>query len=782
MADTRARSRSLRPTRTLRRVSRLFATTAVLAGLVGISIAGTATTASADTAPINPAEAPSVSTDSLPTAQMDGVAWAQVVIGDTVYVGGKFAKARPPGAAAGTSEVSRNNILAYNVTTGALLGFSPSFNGVVRALAKSPDGTRLYVGGGFTAVGGVSRNRIAAFDVASGSLVSSFNPNANYFVYSIVANNSTVWLGGNFSAMAGQTRVGAASVAASNGAITSWAPTLSGGKATGLALSPDGSRIVIGGSFTTMNGGSSPGYGLGMVSSTGTGKTNLTFKVNNWVRNAGLNGAITSLSGDSDGVYGSGYDFGSGANFEGTFRASWTDGSIIWLEDCHGDSYSVFATPGLVYKAGHPHYCGNIGGFPQTDPWTVQRGVAYTKQATGTVANNSVGSYYNFQGLPSPTLVQWLPDFNTGTITGAGQGAWSVAGDSRYIVYGGEFTRVNNVAQQGLSRFAVRSIAPNRDGPRLSGSNFVPTVSAGAGSIKVSFTANYDRDNEYLTYRLYRSGTSTPVGEVSAASRWWKRPALSITDTGLTAGQSYSYTVRALDPYGNYVTSQSVSATATAGSGGGGGTTGSTAADDFSRTVSGSWGSAGTGGVWSLYGTPSNFAVTSGVGTMTAPAPATNLQATLTGVKSTASETKTRVTLQQAVTGGSSAYASVIGRAVGGDDYRARLAYSTTGGVILQLLHGGTTLTSAPLSGVTYSPGQTLLVRVRVTGTSPTTIQARAWRDGVTEPSTWLVSTTDASSGLQTAGGSGLAFYIGGSSTGLPRTAVFDDFSTIVAP
>ena len=61
--------------------------------------------ASADSAPLDPASPTSpvtVTADPLPTVQIDGVAWAQIVVGNTVYVAGKFATARPAGAAAGT--------------------------------------------------------------------------------------------------------------------------------------------------------------------------------------------------------------------------------------------------------------------------------------------------------------------------------------------------------------------------------------------------------------------------------------------------------------------------------------------------------------------------------------------------------------------------------------------------------------------------------------------------------------------------------------------------------
>ena len=46
-----------------------------------------------------------VSADGLPTVQINGVAWTQVIIGNTVFVGGNFTEARPAGAAAGTGTV-----------------------------------------------------------------------------------------------------------------------------------------------------------------------------------------------------------------------------------------------------------------------------------------------------------------------------------------------------------------------------------------------------------------------------------------------------------------------------------------------------------------------------------------------------------------------------------------------------------------------------------------------------------------------------------------------------
>src|SRR5918993_1019450 len=88
--------------------------------------------AGADTAPLDPADPATpatVTADPLPTVQINGVAWAQAVVGNIVYVAGEFTRARPAGAAPGTQEVVRNHLLAYDIRTGELIpGFAPVLN------------------------------------------------------------------------------------------------------------------------------------------------------------------------------------------------------------------------------------------------------------------------------------------------------------------------------------------------------------------------------------------------------------------------------------------------------------------------------------------------------------------------------------------------------------------------------------------------------------------------------------------------------------------------------
>ncbi|GMA86183.1 hypothetical protein GCM10025868_14330 [Angustibacter aerolatus] len=68
-----------------------------------------------------------------------------------------------------------------------------------------------------------------------------------------------------------------------------------------------------------------------------------------------------------------------------------------------------------------------------------------------------------------------------------------------------------------------------------------------------------------------------------------------------------------------------------------------------------------------------------------------------------------------------------------------------------------------------------------MTGTSPTTLRARVWRAGATEPTTWAVSGTDATAGLQAAGGVGVLTYLSSATTNAPVTLSVDDLR-VTAP
>ena len=525
-------------------------------------LAGVAQADSMPPDPTNPLTPATVAADPLPTAQIDGVAWTQKIVGNTVYVGGEFTSARPAGAAPGVNTVARSNLLAYDLTTGVLnTSWAPTTDGAVQSITASPDGSRIYVGGAFTKVNGLIRNRIAALNPSTGALIDAFQPKPDATVRAIVATNSTVYFGGLFSAVGGQTRTKVASASASNGALLSWAPNLQGGLVRALALSPDGAKLVMGGSFTSANGSSNPGYGLAAVDSSTA--ASVAFPANDLIRNGGPQSAITSLSSDSDSLYATGYTYGAGGNLEGTARINWSDLSTKWVEDCHGDTYSAYPAGDAIYTVSHAHYCGNLpDGFGQSDPWTFHWVQAFSKAVAGTLKADPLG-YFNWQGTPAPNLQKLFPVLASGTYTGQGQAGWTVTGNGTYVAVGGEFPTAGGTTQQGLVRYAVKSVAPNKLGPVLTGSKINPTVTSYAkGTVKISWPANWDRDNEKLSYSLVRNSViASPIYTADQVSSEWSRPSMGFLDTGLTPGQTYKYRLYVKDPFGNQAVSDTVTVT-----------------------------------------------------------------------------------------------------------------------------------------------------------------------------------------------------------------------------
>ncbi len=362
-------------------IGRAFATTSALAVVAGLGLVASAP-AQADTAP--PAGTPAtVSADGLPTWQVNGVVWAQEVVGNNVFVGGSFSAARPPGVAAGgAGEVAAGNFFAYDLSTGnRVASMAHSVNGQMLTVRKSPDGSRVYIGGDFTTVDGQPRNHIAAFNGTTGALITSFSPSISGQVRALAVSTTTVYAGGTFSKVGSSTRGRLAAFNPTNGALLSWAPTADDYKVSAMVMTPDNTKVVVGGSFSTLSG--VPANGMGAVDAT-TGAT-LPWAANQTVRDGGSDkGGITSLSADANQVYGSGFAFGSG-QFEGAFAADPATGAIRWANDCHGDTYDTFPVGRRLYTVSHAHNCGTIGGFPQTDPWSInmRHALAFTTDATG---------------------------------------------------------------------------------------------------------------------------------------------------------------------------------------------------------------------------------------------------------------------------------------------------------------------------------------------------------------------------------------------------------------
>ena len=109
-----------------------------------------------------------------------------------------FTTARPAGSAAGVNTVPRSNLLAFSISTGQLLPWAPVADGQVRSITRSPDGSRIYITGDFSHIDGVYHVRIAAFSTATNTIVAGFKPTLAAAGLAVAASNTTVYAGGNF--------------------------------------------------------------------------------------------------------------------------------------------------------------------------------------------------------------------------------------------------------------------------------------------------------------------------------------------------------------------------------------------------------------------------------------------------------------------------------------------------------------------------------------------------------------------------------------------------------
>jgi hypothetical protein len=529
----------------------LVALTLVSASVAVVAATVTAPPADADTAPTDPT-LETVSAAALPTVQINGVVWDQVIVGNRVYATGQFTQARPAGAAPGTSQTARSNILAYDLTTGALItSWAPSLNAQGLEIKASADGTTIYVGGDFDQVSGQARRRIAAIDAQTGAL-RAWNPGANSRVDAIATNGSTVYFGGDFTSVGSpsvaRTRLAAAN--ATTGAILPWAPAADR-RVGSMVFHPGSGRLIASGHFSTLNGTQQ----LGMGSLHGVTGAVQPWPVNTIIKNHQDSAAIGSLTTDGQRVYGVGWAFlqgGTNGNFEGAFAADAATGALDWVDGGRGDNYDVAVAGNVLYIVGHPHDWGMLAWNPQTNPSTWQRAMAIDKRRSPTLTNafGTPGTWQHFKGRPAAQPLLWLPTLSGGTYTGQGQAAWSVATNGNYVVVGGEFPRVNGVNQQGLARFAKRSIAPIVD-PLQGYPELKPVVTAlGPRTVRLAWSAAHDRDNARLTFDVLRGSTVLKTFQTDDTT-WWNRPPLGFLDTTAAPGSTQTYRIRVTDPFGN---------------------------------------------------------------------------------------------------------------------------------------------------------------------------------------------------------------------------------------
>jgi hypothetical protein len=125
----------------------------------------------------------------------------------------------------------------------------------------------------------------------------------------------------------------------------------------------------------------------------------------------------------------------------------------------------------------------------------------------------------------SGRLVHFFPQVGgSKNVAGSQNNVRALATDGQQLFVGGGWLKANGGNQSSLMRFDAA-------GPGHAPSSSFPTAAPRPdGSVEVSFASAVDRDSPVITYEVYRSGKSDPVGTLTSADVPWRKDVHVVVD------------------------------------------------------------------------------------------------------------------------------------------------------------------------------------------------------------------------------------------------------------
>ena len=169
--------------------------------------------------------------------------------------------------------INQANLVSFDIATGAIdRNFLPDVNGPVYTVKADAAGDGVYIGGEFSTVGATTRHNLAKVSLATGLADPAFQSDTNAYVKDLALSpdGQRLYIGGAFDGMtsSGVTELvyKLAAIDPSTGALvpgyamplTEPTNTQSEGSVRALALTPDGSRLMVIGNFSKVMGADRP--------------------------------------------------------------------------------------------------------------------------------------------------------------------------------------------------------------------------------------------------------------------------------------------------------------------------------------------------------------------------------------------------------------------------------------------------------------------------------------------------------------------------------------------
>ncbi len=317
--------------------------------------------------------------------------------GTKAYVGGDFRM---------LNGAPRNNVAAIDAATGEVdLGWNANANAKLRALAASPDGQTIYLGGSFFKVGGLPRDKVAAVSAATGT-PTSWKPNANGEVRAIAAAGDTVWVGGAFTGIGGTSTPHLAAVGATSGEVLSGFAALPDATVRALDVAADGALLYAGGDFRRIGGASRNGAAE-LDPATGAATS----------FNPSDGGVVLDVELSPDGRY---LYFCTTSNRTHRYEPA-ASSTPLWSMHTGGDVQAIAASAETVYVGGH-----------------------FTKFTTQNVERRRIGAVR----AADAGVVDWNPRTNSF------YGPWAMQIVDGGLLVGGDFTSTGGEQQLYFARFS----------------------------------------------------------------------------------------------------------------------------------------------------------------------------------------------------------------------------------------------------------------------------------------------------------------------------------------
>jgi trimeric autotransporter adhesin len=414
----------------------------------------------------------------LGTSNANGVnnqVYVAVAVGNDIYVGGDFAVANLGGDLAVTSYIGRFNGSSWSgLGVDIAKGVS---SGAVNAIAVS--GNDVYVGGSFLSVGNMVALGVAKWNGSTWSVLGSGGGNGVIGrVNAIAVSGNDVYVGGEFSQVNfGGTAVNATNIARWNG--TSWLALGSGGNGVNgevNAITVSGNDVYVGGNFTQVAGGT--------VSANYIARWNgsMWFPLGSGGGN-GMNSLVSAITVSGNDVYvGGNFTQVAGGTVSANYIARWN--GITWFPLGSGGGNGVSGRVNAIAISGNDIYIGgnftqaNIGGTTIAAN-RVARWSGSSWSALGSGNGNGVNGFVdaiaisgndifvgglftqaNINGAPVTTTCfaqwngsAWLP-VGSGNGNGTNRSVQAFALLNRDIYMGGGFMQANVGSPISSARFA----------------------------------------------------------------------------------------------------------------------------------------------------------------------------------------------------------------------------------------------------------------------------------------------------------------------------------------